>query len=451
MIEKEIFHSVRLDEDKCKGCTHCIRHCPTEAIRVKEGKARIDEERCIDCGECIRICPNHAKYAQADFLEVIKKFSYAIALPAPAFYAQFKVDISLGKILQGLLHLGFQEVFEVARGAEILAEEINRYLKKRGLITPVISSACPAVVRLIEVRFPSLIENLLPLDSPLGVAAKLARIQAMEKGYRPEEIGVFFITPCPAKVTESRQSKSGLGRIDGAISITNVYSQLVNIVGELKESSSLPLASFRGIGWARSGGEQDSLEEGEYMAVDGIHQVISVLEKIEMGELKNVVYCEAQACVGGCIGGVLAVQNPFIAKVNINHLLKKYTEFRPVKEEEMEKWRRKGVFKRKEIYQAKEVLKLDKDFKRALEKYQMIEKLLEKLPGLDCGACGSPTCRALAEDIVRGRAEEIDCPFMLRDRLLSLSKEIHALASRVPQTMAKRGGVKNLDESESNH
>ena len=109
------------------------------------------------------------------------------------------------------------------------------------------------------------------------------------------------------------------------------------------------------------------------------------------------------------------------------------------------------MFKRKEIYQAKEVLKLDKDFKRALEKYQMIEKLLEKLPGLDCGACGSPTCRALAEDIVRGRAEEIDCPFMLRDRLLSLSKEIHALASRVPQTMAKRGGVKNLDESESNH
>ncbi len=186
------------------------------------------------------------------------------------------------------------------------------------------------------------------------------------------------------------------------------------------------------------------------MAVDGIHQVISVLEKIEMGELKNVVYCEAQACVGGCIGGVLAVQNPFIAKVTINHLLKKYTEFRPLKKEEMEEWRGKRIFERKEIYQAKEVLKLDKDFKRALEKYQIIEKLLEKLPGLDCGACGSPTCRALAEDIVRERAEEIDCPFMLRDRLLNLSEEIHALASKVPQTMAKKGGIKNL-ESESNH
>jgi len=438
VIEEEIFHSVRLDEEKCKGCTHCIRHCPTEAIRVKEGKARIDEERCIDCGECIRICPNHAKYAQSDSLEVIKKFPCAIALPAPAFYAQFKVDISLGKILQGLLHLGFQEVFEVARGAEILAEEIDRYLKKREIVTPIISSACPAVVRLIEVRFPSLIENLLPLDSPLGVTAKLARLQAMEKGYRPEDIGVFFITPCPAKVTESKQSEGVLGHIDGAISIANIYSRLVNIVEELEESSSLPLASFRGIGWARSGGEQESLKEGEYMAVDGIHQVISVLEKIEMGELKNVVYCEAQACVGGCIGGVLAVQNPFIAKVSINHLLKKYTEFRPIRKGEMEKWRREGVFERKKAYQAKEVLKLDKDFKRALEKYQMIEKLLEKLPGLDCGACGSPTCRALAEDIVRGKAEEIDCPFMLRDQLLSLSEEINALANRAPQTMAKK-------------
>ena len=202
---------------------------------------------------------------------------------------------------------------------------------------------------MIEVRFPSLIENLLPLDSPLGVTAKLARLQAMEKGYRPEDIGVFFITPCPAKVTESKQSEGVLGHIDGAISIANIYSRLVNIVEELEESSSLPLASFRGIGWARSGGEQESLKEGEYMAVDGIHQVISVLEKIEMGELKNVVYCEAQACVGGCIGGVLAVQNPFIAKVSINHLLKKYTEFRPIRKGEMEKWRREGVFERKRL------------------------------------------------------------------------------------------------------
>ena len=177
----EIFHSVRLDESKCKGCTHCIRRCPTEAIRVKSGKACIDERRCIDCGECIRTCPNYAKYAQTDPLEIIKKFKYTVALPAPAFYAQFKFTVPLEKILGGLMEVGFDDVFEVARSAEILAEEIKTYLRRRDIAKPVISSACPAVVRLIEVKFPALIENLLPLDSPLGVAAKIARLEAMKK------------------------------------------------------------------------------------------------------------------------------------------------------------------------------------------------------------------------------------------------------------------------------
>ncbi|MGQ9474074.1 MAG: [Fe-Fe] hydrogenase large subunit C-terminal domain-containing protein [Candidatus Caldatribacteriaceae bacterium] len=447
---QEIFHSVRLDENKCKGCTHCIRRCPTEAIRVKGGKACINEERCIDCGECIRTCPNYAKYAQTDPLEVIQKFPYSIALPAPAFYAQFKFTVPLGKILGGLLKVGFQDVFEVARGAEILAEEIKSYLGKRDVPKPVISSACPAVVRLVEVKFPALIENLLPLDSPLGISAKIARLEAMKKGYQPHEVGVFFLTPCPAKVTEIRQSGNDLARIDGAISMSGIYSHLVNELGSVEEISHAQVAGFRGIGWARSGGEQESLGEGEYMAVDGIHHVISVLEKIEVGELKEVVYCEAQACVGGCIGGVLAVQNPFIAKVNVNHLLKKYSHFAPLKREDLDTWRKHGVFKRFRAYEAKEVMRLDRDLHRALEKYQIIEKLLGRLPGLDCGACGSPTCRALAEDIVQEKAIEIDCPFLLRSHMLDLAMEIYSLASRVPQTMVKKEeGGRNFGHQDS--
>ncbi len=450
MALQEIFHSVRLDESKCKGCTHCIRRCPTEAIRVKSGKACIDERRCIDCGECIRTCPNYAKYAQTDPLEVIKRFQYTIALPAPAFYAQFKFTVPLGKILGGLLKIGFDDVFEVARGAEILAEEIKTYLQRRDVPKPVISSACPAVVRLVEVKFPALIENLLPLDSPLGVAAKIARLEAMKKGYSAEEIGIFFVTPCPAKVTEVRQSGDGLARIDGAISMSGIYSRLVNELGAVEEISQAQIAGFKGIGWARSGGEQESLGEGEYMAVDGIHYVISVLEKIEVGELKEVVYCEAQACVGGCIGGVLSVQNPFIAKVNVNHLLKKYAHFVPITTREVEMWRRAGVFNRVRAYEAKEVMRLDQDLHRALEKYQAIERLLEKLPGLDCGACGSPTCRALAEDIVQGKAIEVDCPFLLRSHMLDLAMEIYSLASRVPQTMVKKEeGEKKVESQDS--
>lgn len=60
----EILHSVKLDIDKCIGCTDCIKRCPTEAIRVRNGKAHIMNERCIDCGMCIRVCRNHAKKRQ---------------------------------------------------------------------------------------------------------------------------------------------------------------------------------------------------------------------------------------------------------------------------------------------------------------------------------------------------------------------------------------------------
>ena len=79
----KFFHSVRLDADKCKGCTNCIKRCPTEAIRVRAGKASIISERCIDCGECIRICPHHAKRAQTDPFNKILEYKYRIALPAP--------------------------------------------------------------------------------------------------------------------------------------------------------------------------------------------------------------------------------------------------------------------------------------------------------------------------------------------------------------------------------
>lgn len=83
-------HSVTLDKSKCVGCTNCLKHCPTEAIRVHGGRAHIIEERCIDCGECIRQCQHHAKVPTTDPLAAINRFPYKIALPAPALYGQFK-------------------------------------------------------------------------------------------------------------------------------------------------------------------------------------------------------------------------------------------------------------------------------------------------------------------------------------------------------------------------
>ncbi|HAA37762.1 MAG TPA: ferredoxin, partial [Firmicutes bacterium] len=77
---KTYFHSVTLDEEKCRGCTNCIKKCPTEAIRVRKGKARIINERCIDCGECLRVCPYHAKKAITDSFDMLHCIKYRICL-----------------------------------------------------------------------------------------------------------------------------------------------------------------------------------------------------------------------------------------------------------------------------------------------------------------------------------------------------------------------------------
>ena len=195
------FHSVTLSEEKCRGCTNCIKRCPTEAIRVRKGKARIINERCIDCGECIRVCPYHAKNAITDEFSIIYKYKYRVAIPAPSIYGQFKAEVSRGRILAALKAIGFNYVFEVAKAAEIISEATRVMLRNKEVKTPVISSACPAVVRLIQVRFPNLIENLLKLESPMELAAQIARKEASKNtGILPEDIGVFFITPCAARL-----------------------------------------------------------------------------------------------------------------------------------------------------------------------------------------------------------------------------------------------------------
>ena len=222
------YHSVILKEDKCVGCTNCVKRCPTEAIRIRNGKASIATERCIDCGECIRICPHHAKRAQFTHLEDLDKFKYRIALPAPALYGQFNNLDDIDYVLTGLKKMGFDQVYEVSRAAELVSEATRKLMYNgetgAALPRPVISSACPAVVRLIRVRFPDLCEHVLPLKSPMETAALMAKEEAMEKtGLREKDVGCFFITPCPAKVTDI---KMPLGmeksNVDGAIAISEV-------------------------------------------------------------------------------------------------------------------------------------------------------------------------------------------------------------------------------------
>lgn len=428
------FHSVTLDQEKCKGCTNCIKHCPTEAIRVRKGKARIIEERCIDCGECIRICPNYAKLAVTDTLEKLSDFKYSIALPAPSLYGQFGSEVTPGVILKALLALDFDDVFEVALGAEAVTVAIKKILKEHHHKKPIISSACPAVVRLIQVRFPALLDQVIPIQSPMEITARAAKtMKSRELGLKESEIGAFFITPCPAKVTAVKQPFGRHSYVDGTISLSAIYGVILKEMENVRDEHGMQKSSSQGIGWGRAGGENFSIAEGSLLAVDGIHCVNSVLEEIERGGLDDIDYLEAQACTGGCIGGPLVVQNPFVARVRFRDLVKKYSgkETNAIVEE-------LGQYvEMTEPVAPRPVLKLDDNIAAAIAKMEHLERTLKDLPGLDCGSCGSPNCRALAEDIVRGYANKTYCIFKLRERVQALAEEMVELAQKVPPAMGR--------------
>ncbi len=429
-MEKVIrYHSVRLDKSRCKGCTNCLKHCPTEAIRVRNGRAHIIDERCIDCGECIRICDYHAKIAVTDDIAAIHGYPHAIALPAPSLYGQFRNLKSVSPILDALKLIGFDEVFEVARGADIVSRAIHQKLREPGLPRPLISSACPAVVRLIQVRFPDLIPNIVDVRQPMEVAAMIARQEYCKKhDCLPEDVGVFFITPCPAKMTAIRnplgQEKSA---VDGAISMVEIYGALRPYINKNVITPTKPQATGFGLGWAASSGESSAVCPENSLAVDGIQNVIRVLEEIENEKLNDLVFFEGNACSGGCVGGPLTFENNYVAKNTIRKLVDISDKTHPIESVPPSMMTKYPLYFDTDIT-PNSVMKLDDNMAVAMKKLERIDEILKDLPGYDCGSCGSPTCRTFAEDIVRDFAGEMDCIHKLRDQLKVMAQQMVELA-----------------------
>lgn len=404
-------HSVLLDPDKCTGCTTCLRHCPTEAIRIRDGHAVINDERCIDCGECIRVCPHKAKRAVCSSLQNMSRFKWKIALPAPTLYAQFDNLEDIDYVLDGLLKIGFDDVYEVAKAAELVSAYTRLYLKTDGVKKPVISSACPVVVRLIGLRFPSLSDNIIHMLPPMEVAAGLAKERA--KREHPElsedEIGVCFISPCPAKVSYVKNGFAGYkSRVDEVVSISEIYFMLISEMKLDANIKSLSESGMLGIGWARSGGEATAIFNEDYLAADGIDNIIKVLDQIENGNIPPLEFIELNACTGGCVGGVMTMQNPFIAKsrlVSLRRFLPVSQNF--LSEEESEYIPDSYLFDKLPEYQP--ISRLSDSMAESMRMMADIQKVKGNLPGIDCGACGAPNCRAFAEDVVKGNAKISDC------------------------------------------
>lgn len=429
MSEERYFHSVRLEEDKCKGCTNCLKRCPTEAIRIRNNRATIIRESCIDCGECVRVCPNRAKVAVTDPLSIINDFEYKIALPAPALYVQFPQVHHSDKIIASLYKLGFDEVFEVARAAEVISYAISRTLINEDRPRPVISSACPAVVRLIQQKYPSLLDNVIDIVSPMEAAARIAKEEAAKKqGIPVEKIGAFFISPCAAKLSDVR-NPIGIEKssVDGVIAIKDIYTQIQAHVKEGFTPLEIERASTVGVRWAVPSGEAEAVGMRHTLCVDGIDNVKHALEQIEDSRFDRLDYVELLACSNGCLGGPLTVENGYVAKSRLNAILR-HTPDKMVQKTEIFDGAHKKFRMTREI-EPNESNQLTGTMLERIVKAARIDEIEQGLPGLDCGSCGSPTCRALAQDIVGGYASEMNCIFKLNERISELAGELVSLGA----------------------
>ncbi len=161
--------------------------------------------------------------------------------------------------------------------------------------------------------------------------------------------------------------------------------------------------------------------------MDGIENVIRVLEEIENNKLQDLVFFEGAACTGGCVGGPLTLENGYIARNSIRALMKN-SDLRHPDEVVKASYLTKYPLNTTQKITPNSVMKLDEEIAEAMRKMEQMEDIERSLPGYDCGSCGSPTCRTFAEDIVRGHANKMDCIHILKDQLKIMAQKMVELA-----------------------
>ncbi|BDX36789.1 Fe-S cluster protein [Tenuifilaceae bacterium CYCD] len=396
-----------------------MRACPTEALRVTGGKAHLHSNRCIDCGECYRVCPTGAIIVEQDDFQNIFSYRHRIVMVPSVLFGQYPEDVNPAMVIQALLNIGFSEVIEVEDSVEYLIPQINDYIVKNQTKKPIISSFCPAIVRLVQVKFPWLVGNIMLLRPPLDLTTSYLRKKYSESGIPESEIGIFYVTPCAAKIAAV---KSPVGEdkseLTGVINMDLIYNRTLHEIKkrtvDRNTNDDRPALSSRSITWALTNGEAANVE-GRTMAIDGIYNVIEFLEKIENDEVSGVDFLELRACDESCAGGILAASNRFLtAELLRKRSMRNFPGDTPrVASSKLIEYQKFLVGKiGLGRVEPRSMVKLDEDMAVAMKKMERVNRLMCYLPGIDCGVCGAPSCLALAEDIVRGEGAISRCVFL---------------------------------------
>ena len=367
--------------------------------------------RCILCGECLRACPREAWAVPSESLEQIQRKGPAVAVLDPAVFGQFGDRASPESILQACVEIGFSAGRDMGEGVSLYCEAAALSQASKMAAAPVISSDCPAVVQLVQVKFPALLENLVPVAPPFEIMAR-----RLKRGEEPPR-NLCYVVPCPAKARAATHPLTPEGAYHKAIPLADLYNPLQACLHRMPGTpgawETVPRMAME---WAFPGGPGNALGREFALTVDGIHRVAEVLELAENGLLEEVAFIEAWSCPGGCLGGCLNVRNPFWARFQLSSAIRK--NFPPAeaggqpggKKEEAERYLLHQPFP------PRAGMRLDENLQKAMEKLRRIDETVKRLPGIDCGSCGSPHCLALAEDVVQGYAREADCKYALRKR-----------------------------------
>ncbi len=403
--------ALEISENICIGCSHCIKVCPTEALRVSGGKAGIHADWCIDCGECYRVCPTRAIRVMDDDFSEIYEFKHRVLLVPSVFFAQFKDTISRDTICDIIGELGFTEVCTVEQSVDTLIDEINEYVKDAE--KPVISSFCPAVIRLIQVRFPSLVDNIMKLLPPIEITAQYYKNRFANEGVPSGDYGIFYLTPCIGKIAAVKSPVGGYkSPINGVINMDFFYNKVY-----LAYKQRLPITksvnvnkelSSKGVLYPTTGGESRHIK-GRTLAVDGMKNVIDFLEMLENEEIKGVDFLEIRACDESCAGGILSHRNRFLTADSMKNFASKLPDHHNLVPDYKKCC---SALIHMDRIEPRSMVKYDKEIEKAIKKMEYARELKELFPGIDCGACGAPSCEALAEDVVRDQAKINSCIFL---------------------------------------
>jgi iron only hydrogenase large subunit-like protein len=403
--------------------------CPTQAIRVRKGKAIISVNRCVDCGECYKACPVSAITVEQDDLDMIFRFPVRVILIPSVLVGQFPRKIMTSGIYKALKEIGFTHVYEVESSVDMVVEAGRQHMHEHKQ-RPMISSYCPAIVRLIQVKFPTLVDNIMRVNPPIDMTAMYYREKLKKSGIPEKEIGLFYATPCAAKIAAV---KSPVGEIEsavtGVININFLYNRILKFLSLKYTETELPqtddLLSSRGILWSLTRGEVLHFS-GRGLAIDGIKNVNEFLENIENEKLDQIDFLELRACDESCAGGILISGNRFLT---VERLKIRAEEYR-AREDDRKLKLSEGFIDINEHgflgnIEPRPMGTLDEDLSIALRKMERKRRLMCFLPGFDCAACGAPDCQTLSEDIVKGEAQVSHCVFlqqqMVKQNLLSQS------------------------------